>query len=259
MRPAGFRPIGGALPGGIPLNATTARGFADPHPSGSAGVVGRRRGLPGSRSAVGGLLVTVAMLGTWFMVTGRNDTALQPHVVARVDLPAGRRLDLGDLDIVHLDLPAAQRARTFSDVEQLVDVVTRGPIAEGELIQSGALGSAADGAGVQFSFTIEQEWAVGGAIAVGDQIDLYALGSDDRSIRVLEDVTVHSISGSDGGGLGSTGRQTITVSQPEPGQEGEIISAIRTGTLTVVRVTDRLKSDIPTAADRVGVDRGAGG
>lgn len=216
-----------------------ARSSEDRSSTESAGTVRRRRGLPGSRSAVGGLLVTVAMLGTWFVLTDRHDGTTQRHVIARVDLPAGHRITGADLDLVELDLPPPQSQHTFDDADLLVDSVTRGPVAAGELIQSATIGDPSAEAAVQFSFTIEREWAVGGSIDIGDRIDVYALDANDRAVRVLDDVAVQAVSGGGDGGPADTGRQTITVAETNPDRIGRVLSSIRTGTLTVVRVTDR--------------------
>src|SRR5699024_7478777 len=154
-----------------PTDMSSPDDIATPPPTETAGRLRPRRGLPGSRAAVGGLLVTVAVLGTWYLNTDRDDGPIHSHVLTTGDLAAGHRLTQDDLQIVTVDLPAAHRERTFEHLDDLVGAVTLGPIGAGEFVQQGAVGEIDDEPGAQFSFSIEREWALAGSISVGDRID----------------------------------------------------------------------------------------
>jgi Flp pilus assembly protein CpaB len=204
------------------------------------------RGLPGGRAAVGGLLVTAAVLAVWFLAGGGDRPAGQHYLTAARPLAAGHRIESADLRTIELDLPAGQRASTFADPSDLVGAVTRGPIGTGELVQAGSVGPAGDDEHrAQLSFSVESDWAVAGHLEVGDRIDLYATGDGDTTTRVLANATVQAISSPDGDRLGSAGTQTITVSGPDADALGRAVAATRTATLTVVRVTDDRPSDLP--------------
>src|SRR3954464_14532051 len=86
-----------------------------PGSNGDAGAtsrtIRRRRTLPGSRAVVGGLLVAVAAVGTYAMATGAGGDAGTAYLAAARDLPAGHRIERGDLGTVDADLPAATRVR----------------------------------------------------------------------------------------------------------------------------------------------------
>lgn len=218
-------------------------------PADEAGTIRRRRALPGSRAAVGGLLVTVAVLGTWYVSGDRGGGPSQQHVVAAVDLAAGHRLTPDDLGVIDVDLPADHRARTFGSPDELVDALTLGPIGAGEILQEGSVGIATASDGAQFSFAVEQDWALAGDITVGDRIDVYATDRDERTDRVLTNVPVHAISARDDLGPGGSGRIVITVGDADADSTGRIIGPMRSSTLTVVRVTHARSAGGPTAAE----------
>lgn len=186
------------------------------------------------------------MLGTWFLAARRDDGPRHGHVVAVFDLAAGHRISEDDLDVIELDLPAELRRSTFEDPAELVDAVTLGPIGAGEILQQAAVGEADAAVGAQFSFSVEQEWAVAGTVTVGDRIDLYATDGADDVRRVLTNVVVRAVSRPGDGGLTDGGRQTITVGGVDADDLGRVVGTTRTATLTVVRVTDARPPNSPT-------------
>lgn len=214
-----------------------------------AGSIRRRRSLPGSRAAVGGLLVTVAVLGTWYVSGDRGGGPSQQHVIAAVDVAAGHRLTADDLTVIAVDLPAGHRTRTFAEPDQLIDAITLGPIGAGEIVQASAVGTTPAEEGAQFSFAVEQDWALAGDITVGDRIDVYATDRDDRTERVLTNVPVHAISARDDLGPGGSGRIVITVGAAAADSTGRIIGPMRSSILTVVRVTHARSAGDPVTIE----------
>ncbi|HEY4378497.1 MAG TPA: hypothetical protein VGM93_15125, partial [Acidimicrobiales bacterium] len=69
-----------------PTRLTPATG---PSPTGDPRSIRPRRGLPGSRAVVGGLLVAVAALGTFAVTTGAGRHAVPRYIVARRPITAG--------------------------------------------------------------------------------------------------------------------------------------------------------------------------
>lgn len=205
-------------------------------------VIRPRRGLPGSRAVVGGLLVAVGALGTWAAITSAGQTDDAHYVVADHLIAPGQRIASDDLRVESMDLPEGVRSSAFTDPGALVDSVALGPIGAGELLQSGSVSSPDDAeATAQLSFSVETDWAVAGALRVGDVIDVFT--TDDRSTTaetrlVLNDVVVRRISAPDDDGLGADRDQTITVGVTSPDTIEDAVTATRTGTVTVVRVTD---------------------
>ncbi|MEO6989807.1 MAG: SAF domain-containing protein [Aquihabitans sp.] len=191
---------------------------------------------------VGGLLVAIGALGTWAAITsaGRSDEA-RYVVVDRLIAP-GQRIQPGDLHTVAMDLPEGIRSGAFTDPNDVAESVALGPIAAGELVQAGSVASSdAAEAAAELSFSVETDWAVAGTLRVGDVIDVFA--TDDRAATtittlVLDDVVIRRVSKPGDDGLGADRNQTITVGITSPDAVVDAVTATRTATVTVVRVTD---------------------
>lgn len=212
----------------------------------TVGVVGRtigpRKGLPGTRSVVGGLLVAVAALGTWLLATDAGAEEGTRYVVASRAVGPGERLSDADLAWARLDLPDDQRAHAFSDARELEGTVALGPIAPGELLQAGAIGPAAGTPEErEVSFAVDADWAVAGRLRSGDRIDVFATdstGDDAASARVLADATIRRIDDTESDGFGDGNRQIITVGVRSGDDDvAPLITAARNGDLTVLRST----------------------
>lgn len=194
------------------------------------------RGLPSSRAAVGGLLVAVAAIGTWAVATGDRATDEPRYVVAARPVAAGVELTEADLTATNVALPPSLRSSAFSDSSDLVGAVTRGPLGTGELVQSASVTTGAVDAGsLELSFAVDPAWAVGGALAIGDRIDVHATDADGATERVLADVPIIRLTDPDAGGLGANGIQTVTVAGSDPAAVAAAVAAIREADVTVVR------------------------
>lgn len=199
------------------------------------------RGLPGSRAVVGGLLVAVGAIGTWVAATGSSSGPDETFVVADGLIAPGQRIEADHVRSIQLDLPDEVRAAVFTDAEAVIGSVALGPIEAGELVQAGSLSTGSVEPSAELSFSVETDWAVAGTLRVGDRIDVYA--TDDRASAtstelVLHEVVIRSISSPGGDGLGSDRSQTITVGVADPAAVESAVTATRTATVTVVRVTD---------------------
>jgi Flp pilus assembly protein CpaB len=189
---------------------------------------------------VGGLLVTLALVGTWWSAGSADVSPSGPVVVAARDLAAGRRLRAGDVRVVDVDLPASLRGRTFRSAADLRGAVTAGALGEGDLVQRGAVrrGTPAPDAR-ELSFVVDAAWAAGGALEVGDRIDVlvtYGEGLSSQTQRVLAGVAVLGLDDA-GGGFGAAPTQTVTVAISDPAHLAPATNAVRAGQVTVVRAT----------------------
>lgn len=200
-------------------------------------ILGHRPGLPGSRSVVGGLLVAIALVGTWWVASGLGGTKPARYVVAAHTIGPGQELTPEDLTTAPLVLSPASAARAFRRPADVAGAIALGPLAPGELVQLGAVAPPTDGR-AELSFAVERDWAVAGALRVGDLIDLYATPDDGESRRILDGVRVQRIDSADEAGLGAGGRQVITVAVPTGTDLPATVAATRAEALTVVRVTD---------------------
>lgn len=211
----------------------------------TVGVIGRtigpRKGLPGTRSVVGGLLVAVAALGTWLVAIGAGAEEGTRYAIASRAVGPGERLTNADIGWAQLDLPDTQRAQAFSDARELDGAVALGPLAPGELLQAGAIGPAAGAPDErEVSFAVDADWAVAGRLQSGDRIDVFATassGEDADSTRVLASATIRRIDDTASDGFGDGNRQIITVGVGAGDDVAALITAARNGDLTVLRAT----------------------
>lgn len=204
-------------------------------------VVRPRRGLPGSRAVVGGLLVAIAAVGVFAAWSGSGKAPTTRYVVASHTIAAGAVLERADLATVTLDLPGALAGRTFSTPAALEHAVTLGPISQGELVQSG---NVLPGHGArrrpELSFGIDAERAVDGTLRAGDRVDIlvtYGTGSGSLTQLVSADAEVLAVDGGARGGLSDARRQVLTIALPSSAGILELTNAARAGELTVARAS----------------------
>lgn len=217
----------------------------DPSASSSNGAAGRtirpRRGLPGSRAVVGGLLVAVAAIGTWVAASGSGTSTGGRYLVAAGPIGPGERIEGSDVRWSRIDLPESLQPAAFEDAEGIVGSVALGPIEDGELLQAGSIAPAAGTPSTrEVSFAVEADWAVAGTLRAGDRIDVIATTEDPEgpsSSRVLADATIRRIDSSGGDGLGESRSQTITVAVESANDAEALVTAARAATVTVLRVT----------------------
>ncbi|CAN5879818.1 hypothetical protein BH23ACT2_BH23ACT2_28110 [soil metagenome] len=218
--------------------------------SAAAPTIRPRKGLPSSRAVAGGLLVSLAAIGTWWAASGAGQGVEDRYVVADRSIGPGEPIEASDVRLASLDLPPALRTAAFTDTDAIVGSVALGPVSEGELLQQGGIGEgtgAPDAAEV--SFSLEQDWAVAGSLRAGDEIDVYATserGESPTSERVLDGAVVRRVATAEGSGFGESRNQTITISVSDPVALGRTVSATRAGLVTVVRVTGSHGQDVPT-------------
>ena len=201
----------------------------------------RRRGLPGSRAVVGGLLVTVALLATWWTATSAGRGPVARYVVAARSIAPGQRLQLADLTLAPVDLPVTMRRGAFAAPSSLVGRVTTSPLEAGDLVQASAVSEAPGSARErELSFVADADWAVGGTLRPGDRIDLlatYGTGQSSETTRVLAGIRVRRVARAGGDGIGPSRNQTLTVAIADDRSVKAAVNAARAGTITVVRST----------------------
>lgn len=227
-----------------------------------------RRGLPGSRAVVGGLLVAAAAVGVFAAWSGAGHVPASRYVVAARTVTAGAVLRRADLTTVAIDLPPALAGRTFASPSALEHAVTLGPLAAGELVQSS---NVLPGRGAtrqpELSFGIDSERAVAGTLRPGDTIDVlvtYGTGAGSVTQMVSPDASVLAVDGGARSGLSDARRQVLTIALSSADNVLELTNAARAGELTVARssgvagqpATRTFRPDVPDGAD---VAEGASG
>jgi len=220
---------------------TTAQRTAEHASNGAEPVrraVRRRRGLPGSRAVVGGLLVAAAAVGLFAAASSSGRGPLHSYVVARQDLAAGTRLEPSDLALVPMELAPASRSRAFDNPDALAGTTLVAPLGAGELVQSSAVVSRkGDTASRELSFTLERG-GLGQGIKQGERADLlatYGTGTDAFTVVVVRQALLVGIdrprtSAGDGAA-------TVTVAVDDPADTVALAHAIQLGKITLVRAT----------------------
>lgn len=217
----------------------TPAGRAGDAPDPPVRAVRRRRGLPGSRAVVGGLLVASAGVGLFAAASGSRAGPGQSYVVARHDLATGTRLQASDLQLLPLDLPEAVRSRAFDSTRPLLGATVVAPLAPGELVQASAVvARRGDTASRELSFTLERG-RVGAGIKQGERADLlatYGTGADAYTTVVVRQAQLVAIERPRSSG-GDSGPATVTVAVDDPADALALAHAIQLGKITLVRAT----------------------
>ena len=223
----------------------------------SAGV-GRRdgrviapvRGLPNGRAVLGGLLVSLAALGSYVLARGGDDDQLAPYVVAGRDLAPGAALTEADLRLVSLDLPPDQARGTFPTLAALTGAVMRGPLQAGAVVTASAVDRPAGGAVDRWgwrgdpaapayrelSLDLPAARAVGGDLRPGDRVDVVATADAASHVLVQQALVIGADGGKDGSPLGGS-EVSVTLALPDAGAALAVAHGAAAAELTLLRST----------------------
>jgi Flp pilus assembly protein CpaB len=189
------------------------------------------------RAALGGLLVTVALLGVSQAYAHADRAPGTSYVVAARPLAPGALLDSTDLQLVAADLPSAVAARAFTTTAILDGAVILAPLAPGEpLLLSQVLPAGMSPAeGADLSFAITTDRALGGSVRPGERVDLVATFPGGGTRQVADGAMVIETRTETDGLLTETGRLLVTVRLQAPSEVLGLVEAVDEGQLTLVR------------------------
>ena len=189
------------------------------------------------RAAVGALLVTLALLGVSQAYAHADRPPRTGVVVAARTLAPGTVLHRDDLDVVPADLPSTTAGRTFAGAGALAGAVTLAPLAPGEpvLLSQVLPPDAAPPSGVDLSFAITADRALGGSILPGERVDLVATLPAGSTRLVARAALVIATSNETDGLLSDTGRLVVTVRLPSRNDLLDLVAAVDEGQLTLAR------------------------
>ena len=213
-----------------------------------------RRNLPSGRAALGGLLVTVAVLGTLVSYGRAHGTPKGRFLVATHDVAAGAPITRSDVRVAKFDLPAdlAPRVADRSMQAEFVNLVTLTPVRAGEPILTANLARKRGGVSSrEVSVSLDPAQAAGGHLQAGDRIDVLATvgsGTEARTELVAGDVPIVRIERTDGSITSSRGALTVTIAFVDPGLELSLAQAFSVAKVQLVRTTgaERATSPRPT-------------
>jgi Flp pilus assembly protein CpaB len=215
-------------------------GSGPPAGEGSSGRrIRPRRGLPGGRAVVGGLLVAVAAVGIFAAVSGAGRGPSTRYYVAAHDIAAGTTLTEDDLEPVAIEIPDRLDGRVFSDPGALVGAITVGPLSEGELIQAGGLATGVDAEIPTFSVAVGKADANAGELSRGDYVQVFATYGTDTAgttVALSPEARIISISEEDDS-LAAAGQVVVRLQVSSAEERSAIINATVTGRLSLVRVS----------------------
>jgi Flp pilus assembly protein CpaB len=207
-----------------------------------ARTVRRRRSLPGGRAVVGGLLVAASAVGVFAASGAARQGPSTSYVVVTHDLPAGHLLTTSDLELVAIDLPAAQRRVSFSSERVLAGNVTVARLKQGQLVQSADVADARRSRHLaEISVPVDPANAMNGDrefLHGGDRVDVIATftqgGSPVTRTVATNALVVDVLTGSRG--LGTNGRLTVVLAVARRDLE-PIATASAVGKITLARTT----------------------
>jgi hypothetical protein len=193
-----------------------------------------------ARLVVGLLLVALSVLGGLRLAAG-SDQSVAVYAAAK-DLPADHVLTAGDLRITRIDASSDVLGGLVPAASGRPPVrrVLRFPVAEGGLVATATLGGL-KAEGREITVPIASDHALGGALQIGDRVDV--LASFDKGTELAKTLTVAAgarvvdVVHADGLFGQREGELTaLTVSVP-PDDVVFVAFAIRNGEIDVVRAT----------------------
>jgi Flp pilus assembly protein CpaB len=217
---------------------TGAGDLPGPGRDGPRAIASRRPGLNG-RALVGGFLVAASAVGLFAAYSGASPGQPHRYVVARSDLPVGRRLSAEDLSTQPAGLPPGAASQAFQDPRPLVGRVLVAPLLAGELVQRSDVAPSWPGQR-QVSFPIDDSRAVGGALDPGDRVDVvvtYGSGPGATTAVAAQSVEVVSVAPAGSGSLGGEGQEVVTLSLDPSVDPRSVVQAVNQGQVVLVRST----------------------
>ena len=210
--------------------------LAEPSIKNAGRVVNRRSPLPNSRAVVGGLLMAVAVLGTFVAYQQATQKRSTIYIVANTKLTPGHVIQRADLGTVTGELPAAVASRAFIDSTALVGKTLIGPVDRGELLQQANVVSEP---ATFMTFEVPMLVEPGrypASLRKGDSVDVLVTigqGAEAKTTVVAKMVRIADVGVSNAGAL-STGATAIRLVAADEATETSLANAGAAGKVTLV-------------------------
>lgn len=231
-----------SIPAPIGPGPENGRADTDSTRAGRARSLRRRPSLPSSRAAVGGLLITLAALGSFVVATSANTAPTATVVVTDRQLTAGDTLEAADLRVVAVDLPDDALATFFDSTSSISGATVLAAVEAHQPVPRSAVSAAgvdARPSAHDLSFSLERDRALNGRLRPGERIDLVATfgtGADATTEIVTQAIEVTDIDRGSGSAA-SSAKVTLTVSLPDEDAVLRTTHAIAVAQVTIVRST----------------------
>lgn len=201
----------------------------------------RSAGLPSGRAVAGALLVMLSVLGIVAVAQSASRQELDTWIVIAAPIAAGERIRPEHLATAQMDLIDETARRAITDPDDVLGATALIPLDVGDLVLSAAVapaGADPDVTGRSLGLSITSDQALGGQVAVGDRVDVVALGTDEIEPTVLvRGALVTSRSGGGDESIGSSGELTLTLAVADEVDALAVIGAHTTSGITLLRAS----------------------
>lgn len=209
-----------------------------------------RRKLPSGRAVLGGLLITLAVLGV--LLAGRlgDDATFQDVVVAREDLAPGTVIEAEHVAQIRLRLDESADW-VASSVDEVIGSVLLGPVGRLEFVQRSNVSETASGSVpsglAEVSIAIEPERAPA-TLASGELVSVLATFDDDGDsvTRLIADRVV-VLSFTDGQTDFSQTDTVLRLGLSDGQVASAIVNAAQSGEISIIGVTGAGSVQLPEA------------
>jgi pilus assembly protein CpaB len=185
------------------------------------------------------VMVASGLLAFVFVAAALRDRADTVQVlVATADLPAGTQLDGSNTELASLPADSPLAASLLTP-DRLADggLVVGGAVRAGEPLLASAVVAVEASSGLRaMSVPIERSHAVGGALRVGDLVDIADVDADGSAVWAVTGAQVLEV-GSESAGLGGVSGSFFVVVDVTADQALRLAAALADGQVHVVRST----------------------
>ena len=211
-------------------------------------VLKTRRGLPSGRAVLGGLLISLSILGVLFALQLGEDATFRDVVVAREDLAPGTILEAQHLAQITVRL---DESATFVAAESnaLIGQVVLGPVGRLEFMQASnvapASGIDAQGGLAVVSLAIDPNRAPF-SLAAGEIVSVLATFDDaDPAVTELIADRVMVLSYDTGNGDFGTNDAVLRLGIAQGELASAIVNASQTGEISIIGLTSAPSVELP--------------
>jgi len=219
-------------------------------------VITPRRGLPSGRALIGGLLVTLAALGSFAVATAGSEGPGTEYLVLSVPVAAGDTITLTTVALEAMELSPALIASSLTTTDGLEGAIALRDLRAGELLATDDLIAAPsiDGQTIrgmhELTFAVPLDRTPPG-LRRGDRVTILGTAVDTTTVAV-EDALVLMID-TRPEQIGSSGRGVLTIAIEDAGSVMTITHVTLTAEITVVRSTRALDDIYPGIVTTDGV------
>ncbi len=207
------------------------------------------RRLPSGRAVLGGLLVTLAVLGVLLATRLGNDATIRDVVVARQDLTPGTVIEPQHVAQIQIRL-AEDVDWVVTNPESIYGSVLLGPVNRLEFVQLSNIAEGTPDAVPSGLAVVSIEVDPGrtpARLAAGELVTIlatYTSEEPETTRRIAQDVVVLSYAGSDSE-FGSSNTRVLRLGIADGAIASEIVMASLVGEVSVIGVTGATDVQIP--------------